>query len=140
MNRLKASDKKTVRLSISNVVAMLMFTTLVGQVLGFLKTKLVNANFPIAGPHSTDAYFAAFNVPDFFYFTLSAGALGVALIPVLTDRYNKAGVKGVWEISISLLNLLAVVMFVVGVVILVYAKWLIHHIVAPGLTPVETNT
>ncbi|MEI9914415.1 MAG: hypothetical protein WDN66_05605 [Candidatus Saccharibacteria bacterium] len=46
-----------------------------------------------------------FNVPDFFYFTLTAGALGVALIPVLTDRYHKSGTKAVWELSNSLMNL-----------------------------------
>lgn len=140
MNSPKEPDSKSIRVSISNVAGLLMATTLVGQLLGFLRTKLVNANFPIAGPHSTDAYFAAFNVPDFFYFTLSAGALGVALIPVLTERYGKSGTKAVWELADSLMNLLSVVMFVVGVIILIFANWLIHHVVAPGLSPVEANT
>jgi putative peptidoglycan lipid II flippase len=117
-----------------------MTTTLVGQILGFLRTKLVNANFPIAGPHSTDAYFAAFTVPDFFYFTLAAGALGVALIPVLTDRYSKSGAKSVWELSNSLLNMLAIVMLVVGLILVTFASWIIHHIVAPGLSPAEART
>ncbi|MHB1865496.1 MAG: murein biosynthesis integral membrane protein MurJ [Candidatus Saccharimonadales bacterium] len=140
MNSTKSIDSKVSRVSISNVAALLMASALGSQILGFLRTKLVNANFPIAGPHSTDAYFAAFNVPDFFYFTLSAGALGVALIPVLTDRYSKNGSKAVWELSNSLMNLLAIVMFVIGLFILVFAHWLIHHVVAPGLSPVEANT
>ncbi len=140
MNSPKETGQTVTRVSITNIAALLMASALASQILGFLRTKLVNANFPIAGPHSTDAYFAAFNVPDFFYFTLAAGALGVALIPVLTDRYAKNGTKGVWELSNSLLNLLSVVMLFVGVIILIFAKWLIHHVVAPGLTPVETNT
>jgi putative peptidoglycan lipid II flippase len=140
MNSPKPPDSKATRVSISNVAALLMATTLVGQVLGFLRTKLVNANFPIAGPHSTDAYFAAFNVPDFFYFTLSAGALGVALIPVLADRYNKSGSRSVWELANSLLNLLAIIMLVIGVIMVVFANWLIRHVVAPGLSPVEAHT
>lgn len=140
MNSPKNPGSKTTRVSISNVAAFLMLTTLIGQILGFLRTKLVNANFPITGPHSTDAYFAAFNVPDFFYFTLTAGALGVALIPVLTDRYAKSGSKAVWEISNSIMNLLAIVMFVIGVFITIFAGWLIHHVVAPGLSPVEAHT
>ncbi len=140
MNIRKEPGTKTTRVSISNVAALLMATTLIGQILGLLRTKLVNANFPIAGPHSTDAYFAAFNVPDFFYFTLSAGVLGVALIPVLSDRFAKNGSKSVWELSNSVLNLLAMVMFGIGLFILIFAGWLIHHIVAPGLSPSQANT
>ena len=108
---------------------------MIGQLLGFLRTKLVNANFPTTGPNSTDAYFAAFNVPDFFFFTLAAGALGVAFMPVLSDRLYKGDRKGVWELSTSLMNLLAIIMGVVGVIMFVFAEPLIKYLVAPGLEP-----
>ncbi len=133
-------NKKTIKLSISNAAFLLMASTFFGQLLGFLRTKLVNANFPIYGPHSTDAYFAAFNIPDFFFFTLSAGALGVALLPVLSDRLHSRGAKSVWEISTSLLNLLAVIMFIVGVLTIIFANQLIRYIVAPHLPPPDINT
>ena len=136
----KKPGSNTTRVSVSNVAALLMTTIFIGQLLGFLRTKLVNANFPLYGPHSTDAYFAAFNVPDFFYFTLSAGVLGVALIPVLTDRHRKSGSKGVWELSNSILNFLAIIMIIVGFIIIIFAHWLITHIVAPGLTPPQAQT
>src|SRR5438105_6113534 len=110
------------RINIGNVAALLIATSFIGQLLGFLRTKLVNSNFPTIGPHSTDAYFAAFNVPDFFFFTLAAGALGVAFMPVLSDRLYKGDRRGVWDLSNSLMNLLTIIMFVVGVVMLVFAK------------------
>ncbi|HET7630088.1 MAG TPA: hypothetical protein VFK03_01820, partial [Candidatus Saccharimonadales bacterium] len=69
--------QRSTRIPIANVATLLVGTALIGQVLGFLRTKLVNSNFPATGPHSTDAYFAAFNIPDFFFFTIAAGALGV---------------------------------------------------------------
>lgn len=131
---------KKSRLSISNVAVLLMATAFMGQLLGFLRTKLVNANFPTTGPHSTDAYFAAFNIPDLFFFTLAAGALGVAFMPVLSDRLYKGDRKGMWELSASLMNLLAIIMGVVAIIILVGADWLIKHIVAPGLTPAQLHT
>jgi len=109
-----APQKKTSRISISNVAALLIATSFLGQILGFLRTKLVNGNFPLHGPHSTDAYFAAFTIPDFFFFTLAAGALGVAFMPVLSDHLHKGDRKGVWELSNSLMNLLALLMLVVG--------------------------
>jgi putative peptidoglycan lipid II flippase len=134
------ADKKKPTSSISNVAAMLMATAFTGQLLGFLRTKLVNGNFPLTGPHSTDAYFAAFSVPDFFFFTLAAGALGVAFIPVLSDRLYRGDKKGMWELASSLMNLLAVIMFVVAIIVLIFAKFLIRHVVAPGLSPAQLNT
>jgi putative peptidoglycan lipid II flippase len=134
------SKSKPNRISLSNVAALLIGASFAGQVLGFLRTKLVNGNFPTTGPHSTDAYFAAFNVPDFVFFTLAAGALGVAFMPVLSDRLHKGDRKGVWELSNSLMNLLSIVMFVVGLIMLIFAKPLISHLVAPGLGPEQLNT
>jgi len=139
MNPATPENRKNRRIPLGNVAALLIATSLIGQVLGFLRTKLVNGNFPLTGPHSTDAYFAAFNIPDFFFYTLAAGALGVAFMPVLADRLHKGDKKGVWELSTSLLNLLAIIMAVVGVIIFVFAKPLIKHIVAPHLGPEQLN-
>lgn len=132
--------KKGGLIGLGNVAALLIASTLAGQILGFLRTKLVNANFPLTGPHSTDIYFAAFSIPDFFFFTLAAGALGVAFMPVLSDRLYSSGKKAVWELSASLMNFLAIIMAVVGVIMLIFAKPLIHHVVAPGLSPEQLNT
>ncbi len=134
------TPKKKKRISIGNVAVLLMTTAFLGQLLGFLRTKLVNANFPAVGPHSTDAYFAAFTVPDFFFFTIAAGALGVAFMPVLSDRIHRGTRKSAWELSASLMNFLAIIMAVVGVIIFVFAKPLIHHVVAPGLSPEQLET
>src|ERR1039458_4133810 len=135
-----APVKKKSRLSITNVAALLVATSFAGQLLGFLRTKLVNSNFPTTGPHSTDAYFAAFNIPDLFFFTLAAGALGVAFMPVLSDRLYKGDKRGIWELSASLMNLLAIIMAVVSVIMLLFAGPLIKHVVAPGLSPPQLHT
>lgn len=116
-----------------------MFASLLTQILGFLRVKLVNANFSQFGPESTDAFFAAFKIPDFFFYTIAAGALGVAFIPILSDHFEKHDRKGAWELATSLLNMLAIVMAVVGVVILVFAEPLLH-LVAPGLSPDQKST
>jgi len=133
------SPKPKKRISLSNVALLLVGAALVSQVLGFLRTSLVNANFSPHGNGSTGAYFAAFNIPDFFFFTLSAGVLGVAFIPVLTDKLQKNERKAMWEITSSLLNALSIVMLIVAVIMLVFAKPLIHHIVAPDLNPVQLD-
>ncbi|MGF7229512.1 MAG: murein biosynthesis integral membrane protein MurJ [Candidatus Saccharibacteria bacterium] len=121
------------RVTLGGVAMLLIVATFLGQLLGFMRTRLVNANFYSHGPQSTDAYFAAFNIPDFFFYTLSAGALGVAFMPVLTDKIIKGDRKGMWELCSSLLNLLSIVMFFVAIIIFVFAEPLIAHIVAPAL-------
>lgn len=120
------------RLSLGSAAALLVGVSLIGQVLGFMRTKLVNANFPTTGPDSTDAYFAAFKIPDFFFFTLAAGALGVAFIPFLSDRLSSNDRKGAWELSSSLMNFMAVLMLAVGLIIFAFADQLIN-VVQPGL-------
>lgn len=122
-------------MSVSSAATLLIGISLIGQVLGFLKVKLVNANFPATGPNSTDAFFAAFKIPDFFFVTIAAGALGVAFIPFLADKLEKGDRKGAWKITSSLLNLLWILTFLVGLVIFVFAEPLITKLVAPGLSP-----
>lgn len=130
MNRIiKRANKK---LGVSSAATLLLVISLIGQILGFLRYKIVNANFDIVGPHSTDAYFAAFKIPDFFFFTLAAGALGVAFIPILSEHLEKGDRKGVWDLTNSLLNMLAIVMAIVGVIMFIFAQPLVR-LVSPGL-------
>jgi putative peptidoglycan lipid II flippase len=133
------TTKKRAHPGLTNIATLLVGSALLGQVLGFLRTKLVNGNFPVTGPGSTDSYFAAFNIPDFFFFTLAAGALGVAFMPVLADRLHKGDKRGMWDISTSLLNLLVMVMFVVGILIFIFAEPLVHYIISPNLTPQQLH-
>src|SRR6266568_1579711 len=135
----KPAKQAKPRISLGNAATLLATTALLGQGLGFLRTKLVNANFSNLGPHSTDAYFAAFNIPDFFFYTLAAGALGVAFMPVLAEYLHRGDRKGMWEIANSLMNLLALVMGAVALVIILFAGPLIHHIVAPNLPPEQLH-
>lgn len=130
MNRFLA--RANARISLGGAAALLIVATLLGQLLGLLRTKLVNGNFDAV---LTDSYFAAFKIPDFFFFTLAAGALGVAFMPVLAERVVKGDRRGVWELSNSLMNFLAMFMAVVSVIILVFAEPLLHYIVAPKLAP-----
>ncbi len=130
----KPSARIVQRISLPGAATLLVSTMLISQVLGFLRTKLVNANFPLKGAESTDVYFAAFKIPDFFFYVLAAGVLGVVLIPILSEHMHKHDRRGVWDISNSLMNFMAIITFFVGIFILIFAKDLMH-IVAPNLSP-----
>jgi putative peptidoglycan lipid II flippase len=127
------------RISLTGAATLLMVAALFGQILGFIRTQTVNANFPAVGPNSTDAYFAAFKIPDFFFYTIAAGALGVAFMPFLADKLNKGDKKSVWELTSSLLNLLGIIMSVVGIILMVFAEPLIKLVISKNLSPEQLH-
>lgn len=127
------------RISLGSAATLLVGATLFGQILGMLRIKIINGNFPAFGPQSTDAYFAAFKIPDFFFYTIAAGALGVAFMPFLADRLVKNDKKAVWELTSSLLNLLCILMFLVGMILLVFAEPLIKLVISSQLSPEQLH-
>ena len=72
----KTSARIAKKISLPNAASLLVGTMLLAQLLGFFRTKLINANFELVGVESTDIYFAAFKIPDFFFYVLAAGVLG----------------------------------------------------------------
>lgn len=121
------------RVSLGGAATLLVIMALSGQFLGFLRNRLISTNFTVVDPGSSDAFFAAFLIPDFFFYTIAAGALGVAFIPVLSDRLEASDRKSVWELASSLINLLAIIMAFVAVVTLLFAEPLMR-LIAPDLS------
>lgn len=132
MNRLLA--KTTKRVSFGSAATLLVIVALLGQILGFLRVQFIGGNFTNKDPGLSDAFFVAFQIPDFFFFAIAAGALGVAFMPILSEKLQSGNRKEVWEIANSLLNVLAIAMTVVGIIIFVFADYLIR-LLAPNLPP-----
>ncbi len=130
--------RATSKLTVSGAAMLLMGVVLVNQLLGFLRTRFIAANITKLDPGASDAFFAAFQFPDFFYYTIAAGVLGVALIPFLSDRLHAGDKKGMWELTNSLINVLTIVLLAIGVAIIVFANPLIH-ILAPKLPAQHIN-
>ncbi len=137
MNRwLKRANQ---RVSLVNAAALLVGASLFGQILGFMRTQVVNANFNTTGHITTDAYFAAFKIPDFFFYTIAAGALGVAFMPFLADKLARGDRQSIWKLSSGLLNFLGIIMFLVGLILLVFTAPLIHIVVGNNLSPAQMH-
>lgn len=129
-------NKANKRVSLGGAAALLIVVALLGQLLGFFRNRLVSTNFTVIDPGSSDAFFAAFQIPDFFFYTIAAGALGVAFMPFLSDHLERGDRRGVWELVTSLLNMLALVMLLIGIIIFTAAPWLISTLF-PKLTGVH---
>jgi putative peptidoglycan lipid II flippase len=127
------------RVSLTSAAALLIGASLFGQILGFMRTQVINGNFNSPGHITTDAYFAAFKIPDFFFYTIAAGALGVAFMPFLADKLQLGDKRSIWRLTSSLLNLLGIIMFGVGVVLFVFAEPLLRLVVGHNLGPAQTH-
>jgi putative peptidoglycan lipid II flippase len=118
--------------SISAAAVIISSSYLASRVLGLLRDRLLVAHFGI-GP-MTDAYTAAFRLPDLLFTLLVSGAFTVAFIPVFTAHMEKDQADQAWELSASLLNILCLGTLVIGVLAFIFASPLMR-LVTPGFDP-----
>lgn len=121
------------KLSVKSAAIVLASSTLISALLGLFRDRLLNSYYLGTYPTGIDAYTAAFTIPDFMFFILTSGALSVSFIPVFNQRLATGNKKSAWELSSSLLNLLAILTLVTSVLIMIFADPLIRYIVSPGL-------
>lgn len=122
-----------IKLSVKSAAIVLASSTLVSALLGLFRDRLLNSYYLGTYPTGIDAYTAAFTIPDFMFFILTSGALAVSFIPVFNQRLASGNKKSAWEMSSSLINLLALLTLVSSILIMIFADPLIRYVVSPGL-------
>lgn len=98
------------------------------RVLGYVRTVVISSQFG-AGPE-LDAYFAAFRIPDAMFQLVAAGAVGSALIPVLTELLVAGEEARAWRVVSTIANLMLLALLVLGGALFVLAP-----AVMPAITP-----
>lgn len=107
------------------------------KALAFVRQLLINNQFGLS--YQLDVFNAANNIPDLLSALISGGALGVALIPVLSEYMQKSGRSEAWELFTRILNLAFIVTGALAALVALMAPWLIANVIAPGL-PAEQKT
>lgn len=126
-------SKANKRLSVQLAAALLAGASLISSVLGLFRDRLLNSLYYETYPTGLDAYTVAFTIPDFMFFILVSGALSVTFIPVFNQRLATGNKKSAWELSTSLLNLLALITLATSILIIIFAEPLVSYVVGPGL-------
>lgn len=101
---------------------------LLSKLLGFLRERMIAARFG-ASPE-TDAYNAAFGLPDFIYGTLILGSLLSVFIPVFI-QYREKDQAEAFHVANSILNLIILVFLGFGLVLFAFAPSVVK-LIAPG--------
>lgn len=100
------------------------------KVLGFLRQILIAHQFSLT--YQIDVFNAANNIPDLLSALISGGALGVALIPVLSEYLQKRGRPAAWDLFSRTLNLAFLVTAAISALIIAFASPLVRFVIAPG--------
>ncbi len=127
-------SKANTKLTVQFAAVILASSTLLSSLLGFLRDRLLNSYYLDTYPTGIDAYTVAFTIPDFMFFILVSGALSVTFIPVFNQRMSKNNKKSAWELSTSILNLLALLTLITSILIIIFADPLVRYVVGPGLS------
>lgn len=111
---------------------LLMAATFISRLLGYLRDVVLFAYF---GQGSlTDAYYAAFTLPDFLYLLLVGSALGPVFIPIFSSYLAKKQETEAWRVANSIWNVVICFMFF-GLLLAFYFAPQLICLLAPGFAP-----
>src|SRR6516162_10999470 len=124
----------TLNRRIAQSTGIVMASVLASRLLGFLREWLVAHQ--IGSNAITDAYYAAFTLPDFLNYLVAGGSLSLIFIPVfaryLAENQEDEGWR-VFSIVITFMGLVLVVLVLAGEA---FAPQLVQ-VITPGFAPAE---
>jgi putative peptidoglycan lipid II flippase len=106
--------------------------TLVSRLLGFLRDMLIAA--ALGAGALSDAYFAAFALPNLFRRLLAEGALNAAFIPVWLRIHHDEGPEGARQFGESILGLMMFGLSILALIGIAFAP-VVMRLLAPGFAP-----
>lgn len=123
-----AAQRRRIFLRSTAIVAA---SVLLSRVLGFLREWAIAHQ--VGSNATTDAYYAAFTIPDILNYLLAGGALSITFLPVFLEYFTADPKEEAWHVFSTVLTAMTVLLLSLVVVAEVYAATLTHWI-APGFT------
>jgi putative peptidoglycan lipid II flippase len=105
----------------------------IDKVFSFARSLIITRQFGLSS-FELDAFHAANNIPDLLSALISGGALGVALIPVLSEYMESRGRKAVWDLFARILNFAFIVTGAIALVVVIIAPWLVEKLIVGGFS------
>lgn len=109
-----------------------MIAMILSRIIGYVRDMVILAKF--GQNNLTDAYNAAFSIPDFLYYLLVGGALSSAFIPVFSGYIATKEEEEGWQVASSIFNIIVILMLIGISMGLIFTPQLIRLLV-PGFTP-----
>src|ERR1035437_598463 len=94
--------------NIARAAGILGSATMLSRVMGMVRDMVVSRLF--GAGFATDAFFAAFQIPNMLRRFFAEGALTSAFVPIFSETLNKRGEKEARELADTCFSLLTIVM------------------------------
>jgi len=117
---------------IAQSTGIVMASVLASRVLGFLRDWTVARE--IGANAVTDAYYAAFTLPDFLNYLVAAGSLSIIFIPVFTKYVAEDREEEAWHVFSTVVTFMGSLLAIVVLAAEFFAPQLVEAI-APGFDP-----
>ncbi|WFD08818.1 murein biosynthesis integral membrane protein MurJ [Tepidibacter hydrothermalis] len=112
------NNKKTTK-----TVVFVMLIMILSRLLGFIREIIMTNKFGIGV--ETDAFFAAFTIPDMMYYLLIGGALSSAFIPVFTSYLSNGDEEEAWKVASTFINITVLLLIVLSILGITFAQYLV---------------
>lgn len=118
------------RRSLAQITGFLVIMSALSRVLGYVREIVMTTVF--GQGWLTDAYKAAFLIPDFLYLILIGGAFSTAFIPVLSEYVNKDQEDEAWHVASTIFNGMLIAVFVGMVFFYLTVPFIMDEFLAVG--------
>ncbi|WP_084053158.1 murein biosynthesis integral membrane protein MurJ [Desulfonispora thiosulfatigenes] len=108
---------------------LLMVAMFLSRIFGYVRDVVIYTKF--GQNYLTDAYNAAFSIPDFLYYLLVGGALSSAFIPVFSSYIATKREEDGWIVASTVFNLVLILMTIGITIGIIFTPQLIN-ILVPG--------
>ncbi len=122
--------------ALSVAAFLISLSYFLSRLLGLVRDRLLASNFGVSA--STDAYTAAFRIPDLLFTILVSGAFAVSFIPVFIGYIEDKKTDEAWHVASSLLNIFSVVTIALCTLAFIFAPQLVK-LLAPGFDAERYN-
>ena len=119
---------------IAGATAIVMVSVLLSRLLGFWREWAVAHQ--VGSNATTDAYYAAFTLPDFLNYLVAAGSLSVTFIPVFSKYMAEKNEEEGWRVFSIVVSFMGLVMIGVVIIAEIFAPGIVS-LIAPGFGVAE---
>ncbi|HJZ12873.1 MAG TPA: lipid II flippase MurJ, partial [Acidobacteriota bacterium] len=113
--------------TLARTAGAVSFATLISRILGLVREMVLAKYFSV---FATDAFFAAFRIPNLLRDLFAEGALSAAFIPTFTDYRHNRGKEEAWRLANIVLNALTIILSLLTLIILLGARYLVYFLVS----------
>jgi putative peptidoglycan lipid II flippase len=113
--------------------AVVMGGILLSRLLGFLREWMVAHQ--VGSNAQTDAYYAAFTLPDFLNYLVAGASLSVTFIPVFAKYAAEGREEEGWRVFSTVVTFMGIALAMLIVAGEIFAPQLVARVIAPGFPP-----